>query len=197
MNKEDVIKIIKEEIGEFDFLGNEEYLEEQERVDLLQNEEFQKQFIVDSITNFNEKIKNTDVFEANLGEPDYDEDYDNIMFEYGVTLDYNYVGTDVRLSLFFETKDLTVSWDTESDRGDYYTEPYSRTTFKDVEWGAIDVQLMTPDGDQIPFIAFDKAGVKTQELFVRAYTEEIIRDKLDAAHWEVGKKPQFQSINMQ
>lgn len=197
MNKGDVIKIIKEEIGEFDFLDNEEYLKEQENVDLLQNEEFQKQFIIDSITNFKEKIKNTDVFEANLGEPNYEEDYDNIVFQYGVTLDYNYVGTDLRFSLFFETNDLTVSWNTDKDSGDYYNEPYTKTTFKNVEWGAIVVQLMTEGGDPIPFTAFDNAGTKTQELFVRAYTEDVVRDKLDAAYWEVEKKPQFQSINMQ
>ena len=197
MNKGDIIKIIKEEIGGFDFLGNEEYLDEQENVDLLQNEEFQKQFIIDSITNFNEKIKNTDVFEANLGEPNYEEDYDNIVFEYGVTLDYNYVGNEVRFSLFFETNDLTVSWNTERDQGDYHNEPYTRTTFNSVEWGVIDVQLMTEDGDPIPFTAFDKAGAKTQELFVRAYTENVIKDKLDAAYWDVDKKPQYQSFNSQ
>ena len=56
---------------------------------------------------------------------------------------------------------------------------------------------MTEDGDPIPFTTFDKAGAKTQELFVRAYTEDVIRDKLDATYWDVGKKPQFQSINLQ
>jgi hypothetical protein len=42
-------RIINEEISEFDFLGNEQYLKEQEVVDLLKNEDFQKQFICDSL----------------------------------------------------------------------------------------------------------------------------------------------------
>ena len=57
MKKRDFIRIINEEISEFDFLGNEQYLKEQEIVDLLKNEDFQKQFICDSLLSINDYKK--------------------------------------------------------------------------------------------------------------------------------------------
>ena len=66
MIDKNIIRIINEEASNFDFLGNEDYLKEREILDLLQNEEFQKQFICDSLLERKNKIK-TDVFESKLG----------------------------------------------------------------------------------------------------------------------------------
>ena len=54
--KQKHIQIINEVIAEFDFLGNDKYLKEQDNVSLLNNEDFQKQFICDVLTN-SKKIK--------------------------------------------------------------------------------------------------------------------------------------------
>src|ERR1035437_5253077 len=57
MVEKDIIKIINEEASNFDFLGNDDNMKEQEIIDLLQNEEFQKQFICDSLLERKNKIK--------------------------------------------------------------------------------------------------------------------------------------------
>ena len=46
MFKKDFIRIINEEISEFDFLNNQQYQKDREYVDLLNNEDLQKQFDV-------------------------------------------------------------------------------------------------------------------------------------------------------
>ena len=57
MKHKNFIKIINEEISEFDYLNNEQYLAEQEDIKRLQEEFFQKQFIMDSITRMRDKIE--------------------------------------------------------------------------------------------------------------------------------------------
>ena len=53
MINNDIIRIITEEISEFDFLGNDKYQKENESIDLLKNEEFQKRFICDALLSKN------------------------------------------------------------------------------------------------------------------------------------------------
>ena len=55
--KNDFVEIINEEIKNFDFLGNDEFLKEQEVTDLLINEDLQKQFICDSLLGRKDKVR--------------------------------------------------------------------------------------------------------------------------------------------
>ena len=66
MDNKDFVKIIKEEISNFDFLGNDEFLKEQEVNDLLQNEDLQKQFICDSLLNQNGKVKIGEIGDSHI-----------------------------------------------------------------------------------------------------------------------------------
>ena len=61
MKNKQLIKIINEEISGFDFLGNEEYLKEEEDINILKNEDFQKQFICDLLLKRKEKVKTLQV----------------------------------------------------------------------------------------------------------------------------------------
>ncbi|MFO8052823.1 MAG: hypothetical protein R6U54_02535 [Candidatus Omnitrophota bacterium] len=86
MKKKDFIRIINEEITDFDFLSNELYLKEQENIELLKNPQFQKQFIVDSITKMRDKIK-FDEFSAQISnDPDLyiDQHHDDMNLEVNV-----------------------------------------------------------------------------------------------------------------
>ena len=56
MEKKDFIRVINEEISKFDFLSNDAYLKEEELFEMLGTEQFQKQFIIDAITKFKDKI---------------------------------------------------------------------------------------------------------------------------------------------
>jgi hypothetical protein len=203
MNKVSVIKIIKEEIGGFDFLGNEEYLKEQENVDLLQNEEFQKQFIIDSITNFKEKIDIIEVETQYLQEPDYSrtedgQGSDSINLEYFITVKYNYMGNEVTFKLSFYADNLTISWSSWSSSGDgQFIAPEGETDLTDIDWGDITPILRSMDDDDIDFTAFDKAGGKTQELFVRSYMDGVVTSELNMDSDKRNKPEPYSTINVE
>ena len=65
-----------------------------------------------------------------------------------------------------------------------------------VEWGDIIPALRTIDGEDVEFTAFEKAGGKTQELFIRAYVQDIIAQELNA-ELRIEKPPQYSSFNLQ
>ena len=56
MISKDIIRTINEEISNFDYLNNDKQVSEDEKAQLLASEDFQKQFVIDSISNRN-KIK--------------------------------------------------------------------------------------------------------------------------------------------
>jgi len=204
MNKVNVIKIIKEEIGGFDFLGNEEYLDEQENVDLLQNEEFQKQFIIDSITNFKEKVEILDIETQYLQEPDYSktdngQGSDTVNLEYFITVKYNYMGKEVSFKLYFFANNLTISWSSWSNSGDYanFIAPEGETDLTDIDWGNVEIQLNSMEDDDIDFTAFDKAGGKTQELFIRSYIDGVITSELNMDTDKRNKPEAYSTFNVE
>lgn len=206
MKKSDFIKIINEEISDFSFLGIDDMLKEQEEVELLQDEEFQKQFIIDSITNFKSKIKIIETETAYIQEPDYnkgddDSGSDIVSLEYYIKIEYSYNENPISFALDF-VGDVNLSWDGWHDSGNWggtmgdAIEPSGELWIDYVEWGDIEPKLRTLEGDEIEFFAFNKAGGKTQELFIRAYVENIIKVELDA-ELKIEKPPQYTSYNLQ
>jgi hypothetical protein len=134
MRKKDFLRIINEEIAAFDFLGNEQHQQDEQLVGLLEDENFQKQFIIDSITNMRDKIQISNGNSEILTDPDED--------------------TETTASDF----DLQYDYDTEK-------EPLKFNLGFDVD----DVEMYSPQGDKIKFIAFQKAPDKIKELFVNSY----------------------------
>lgn len=206
MKKSDFRKIINEEISDFSFLGIDDMLEEQEEVELLQDEEFQKQFIIDSITNFKGKIKIIETETAYIQEPDYNrgDDYsgsDDVSLEYLIKIEYLYNENPINFAIDF-TGEVNLSWDGWHDPGKWggtmgdAIEPSGELWIDYIEWGDIKPNLRTIDDDDIEFTAFENAGDKTQELFIRAYTENIIASELDA-DLRIEKPPQYSSFNLQ
>ena len=183
MIRKDIIKIINEEVSKFDFLGNEDYLKEQEVTDLLMNEEFQKQFICDSLLNKN-KVKTT-VYDSRLGgnwETDNFEDADKVTLEYLLKIEYKYDQTKEPLSFelnFYGDKvDIGVSgW---QDRGrfggtpDTDIEPSGEAWFDKFDWLDIEVILNTTEGDEVKFTAFEKAPPRIKMLFIREYVQSYV-----------------------
>ena len=60
-----ILKTINEEISKFDFLGNDNYQSLMENIELIENEDFQKQFIADFLTGKSEKFNIIDSIEVN------------------------------------------------------------------------------------------------------------------------------------
>jgi hypothetical protein len=213
MKLKDIYRIINEEIVQFDFLSNESLIKETESVELLSQRNFQRSFIIDSITNMREKINLNNTPEAHITEPDYDENQDNIDFEYYIEIIYQYQIpqnnnnnpipqnednpiTPIPFNIDFSGKPLKIYMDGYSDPGDGYTQPPEGDTWMNsVNWSDIEVKLFTPDGQEIPFAELGQASEKTRELFIRAYCESILESNVNMEVKD--RKPQYSTFNQQ
>jgi hypothetical protein len=191
VDKKDFIRILNEEISRFDFLGNEKRLEEQEVVDLMSNEDFQKQFICDSLLSINDykktarnsKIK-INVVEARVG-GDWEDDFDDashLTLDYYIDIEYKFdeIKEPVKFTLIFDSEKINIS------KGGYYTparlggtpdtdrEAEGDAYYDYLNWNDINVTMWTPDGDEIDFLAFKHAPRNIQTLFIKEYTEDYI-----------------------
>jgi hypothetical protein len=195
MKDKHLIKIINEEISNFDFLSNEEYLKEEENYDLLKNEDFQKQFICDSLIN-NVKIKQH-ITDARVGGNwENGNDADKLTIEYFVEIEYKYDPSKepAKFTVDFYSEQIGIGIHTQSDPGSYgnFIEPTFEAQYTDINWRDIDVSMHTPDGDEIDFLAFKKAPPTIQVLFIREYTEKFIAT--ETADTEELKKDNIKSI---
>ena len=180
MIKKDFIKIINEEISNFDFLGNEQYLKEEENFELLKNADFQKQFICDSLIN-NNKIKQH-ITDARIG-GDWAEgnDASKLTIEYFVDIEYLYDPSKepAKFTITFDSENVGIGIYASHDPGSYgnFIEPSDVAEYTNIEWRDIDVSMSTSNGDEIDFIAFKKAPPKIQTLFIREFTETFIHNE--------------------
>lgn len=174
MKNKEIIRIINEEISNFDFLGNEGYLKEQESLDLLQNEDFQKQFICDSLISSN-KIK-TNVIESNIG-GDW-EKLDNaskLILDYFISVEYKYdINKEAAVFDLEFTGNISINVGSHFELATYTIPPSSEAWFDAFNWSDIETKLYTKDGDVINFIAFQKAPPRIQTIFIRNYVDNYI-----------------------
>jgi hypothetical protein len=186
MENRNIIRIINEEISNFDFLNNELNQKESEKIDILKNEEFQKQFICDSLLNKKDKIK-LKINDSSIG-GDYEEDFEDasrISLRYDLTVEYTYdqAKEPAVFDLIFYSDNIEIIKDGWYDRGrlggtpDTDIEPSGDAWFSYINWYDIEVNMYTVDGDEIPFIAFQKAPSKIQMLFIRDYTANLIKSE--------------------
>lgn len=179
----ELVKIINEEISNFDFLGNDELLKEQETTDLLINEDLQKQFICDSLLNRNDKVKIVKIVESYITgnwDESTTEEANRLSLSYSLDMKYIYdaVKEPLDFNLTFTTDKIDISVDGWQDSGDGYTTPPEGDSWYDgFDWNDIDVNIYTMDGDTINFIAFEKAPPKIQTLFIREFTQNFIENE--------------------
>jgi len=178
MQKKDFIRIINEEISDFDFLNNDKYQKEKESVDILNNEDFQKQFICDSLLNKQNKIK-IDVTESTIG-GDWEnspEDTSTLTIRYFLNIEYSYdqEKEPIVFDLDFYSDNISIGKE-ESDNisTDSYTQQTNDEWFNSFDWGDINVTLNTTNGDEIDFKAFRIAPNKIKVLFIREYIADYI-----------------------
>jgi hypothetical protein len=165
-----IIKTINEEISNYDFLGNEMHEMSIENIRLLENEDFQKQFIIDFLTGKSEKYQIVDSIEVKLtGEwenveyhgVDYDE-RSQLGVECNADLEYTYdiSKEPIRFSLSFESDSISI-------------------TNEGVNWDDVNVTLYSNEGDEIKFIALEKAPDKIRELFIREFINDAFKEEND------------------
>jgi len=197
MSNKNIIKIINEVISEFDFLGNDKNNKEQEIIDLLKNEELQKQFICDSLLNKKDRIKILNISDSTIG-GNWDEvNTDNattITIKYDLKIQYTYDINKEPLifNLYFDSDGITIDVTSWHDSGDYNRPPEGESWIDKFNWDDIEVTLFTIEGDDIPFIAFQKAPPRIQTLFIRNYIENFIGNEtgMDIRTGEMNDKVQ-------
>lgn len=188
MNKRYFIKIISEEINNFDFLGNNEFLKEQETTDLLQNEDLQKQFICDSLLSKQDKVKIAKIADSyitgNWDELNKD-DADSVTLEYSLDMEYQYdiEKEPLKFNLSFQSDRIDISVSGWYDTGKWSgtmpdsVESSGESWYDVFDWSDIDVKLYTMNGDEIKFLAFENAPPKIQTLFIREFVQNFIENE--------------------
>lgn len=180
MKKNDFIKIINEEISNFDFLSNDEFLEEQEITDLLQNIDLQKQFICDSLLDKTNKVKIKEITDSsiigNWNETSI-ENANGISLRYYIDIEYKYDinKESIIFTLNFDADKIDIGVNGWYNPGNSINiEPEGETWYDVFDWDDIIVSMYTINGDDIEFTAFEKAPPKIQILFMRHYLEGFI-----------------------
>lgn len=183
MNNKTIIDLIKEELEQFDFLSNQERLKEQKDSHILANEDFQKQFIKDSLIPDSNKIKYlgaSDVYLSSEWESELNtEDVDKITLTYNPTFEYTYDSQKppIKLQLYFDGNSVPVQLEGKTDVGDRITPGSAESWFDFIDWNAIDVDLLDEDGNDYEFTAFKKAPRNLQAMFIKEYVGDFIKDK--------------------
>ena len=174
MKNKSLIRIINEEISGFDFLGNEKYVKEEEDINLLKNEDFQKQFICDLLLKRKEKVKTIQVVQSDFGGNWERNGY--LTIDYIVEFAYTYDANKqpAKFGIQLKGDHITYSEDGRQSPGDQWTPGVDETWFDQIAWDYIDVGMFMIDerDDDIEFLAFEHAPKRIQHLFIR----EIIGD---------------------
>ena len=188
MNNKDFIKIINEEIKKFDFLSNDEFLKEQESNELLLDADLQKQFICDALLNKNDKVKIIKIEDSRIGgnwDESHFENADSVSLDYNLNMSYQYdsLKEPLLFNLTFQADSINISVDGWQDGGNWggtmgdAIEPSGDAWYNSFDWSDISVNLWTTDGQEIKFIAFEKAPPRIKTLFIRHYTQNFIESK--------------------
>lgn len=191
MNMNDIQKIIKEEISAgFDFLNSGNQLKEDNFFNILESNEFQKQFIIDSILNKRDTIK---LFNSSASIVDDPERNERMNIEYITDVEYKYksLSTPIKLNISFYGNDINYSIGGKSSPGDYNIPEHNINWYEHIDWLSIEVNLNSLDNREIRFNEFNKAPEKIKQLFIRSYVEPIIEQKTDIGDVRE-KKPQYQ-----
>jgi hypothetical protein len=151
---------------------------EQETIELLKNEDLQKRFICDSLLERNDKIKILNNETASL-DGNWEDDPENanmLSIQYDLKLQYTYDSSKEPLvfNLFFYGDNVSISTADRFEKGDYYSPSEGESWFRNIEWDDINVELATEEGDEIRFIAFEKAPYNIKRIFIREFVENFI-----------------------
>jgi len=163
MNNKDIIKIINEVYTEFDFLNNDKIQKNVEIKGLLQEEMFQKQFIVDSISYMGSKINiiNTDFTYKFINDT-------NIELSYSATIEYKYNDDNLKFNIFIGDMNLYEIVMNKKQLLKENIEQYN------INWKNLPVKLYTLDLESINFKAYKNESPEIKEEFVKAYIEDLV-----------------------
>ena len=182
MKSKQVIKIINEVISEFDFLGNEQYTKEEENINILKNEDFQKQFICDLLLKRKEKIKTLQVVQSDFGGEWEKNGY--LTIDYIIELAYTYDSSKepAKFGLQLKGDKIGYSEDSDYEPGKWMgtmpdsTPPSGGDWFNQINWDDINVNMFMigERDDDVEFLAFEHAPQRIQHLFLKDMLGDFI-----------------------
>jgi hypothetical protein len=174
-----ILNIIKEEIENFDFLGIEKLKEDENIVNILNDKNFQTQFVNDVLTNIDDKnkFKKSDVLYKHISNDTNDFiDEAPLSIDFNFELIYNYNNQDIPLTIFFDGENIY--YDMNVDR-EYQTHDLPGSldlSFNDIDWNGIKTNIYDSNGDEIEMNWLKKS--KYYGNFVKAFVEPLLNSKI-------------------
>jgi hypothetical protein len=144
MAKKQIIRLINEEISNFDFLGLDEIKQEDSIESVLKSRDFQVRFVNDVLRNFNDGtiFKDKEEIEQSSNVEDLQPDgYEKLNVTYIIDFKYNYQGKDMPLSIIIEGNNVWYDLQVTNDPGDWYTPPSGEASL-DIDWNDFGVKIM-------------------------------------------------------
>lgn len=162
-----ILDLIKEEVSKFDYLNNDKRIEETENLELLNNDEFQKKFIIDSIEK-NSKVKK---YSTN-------DDLNSMLRKYGDIQD-NLIDAEISIGyeyLYDSTKDpITFNIDFNANKVPISDgELNNEEDINKINWNQFNVVFTSINGDIINFKMFNQASDKIKGLFIKTNIKDIL-----------------------
>ncbi len=158
-----ILNIINEEIDSFDFLGHNSSEKESETTKPLHDEDFQKQFIIDSLEG--DKKISLDSVKVKLTGDWEDGESDDLTVEYITNVSYKIDDKKtVKFKLKFEGEDIKYKANNPDDRW-----------FNNIDLKNIDVDYYDSTGKKIKFDAFINAPNNIKYLFVKKYVGDLFK----------------------
>jgi len=174
--KKNIVKIIKEEIDNFNFLNSDDYQQHNEYLSLLKNIDFQK-FFIESVLRQPNNVEKKDEYLTDVtgSWDDSENETGNISFEYETDVVYKQSQNTepVEFNIQVNADNVNLYVNVNSDKGDYHTAPHSEGWLSDINWYDMNVLLLSNDGDEINFEEYQKLSSGDQEKFIRFFIEDF------------------------
>jgi hypothetical protein len=178
MEKKHIIRLINEEIGDYDFIGLDKMNEEDSNNMLLNGKEFQTQFVFDVVNNFKNTIKLADVNASSSNDEDLfkngSETGDAFNLEYDVDIIYNYLGKSIPLTLVFEGHNIQYGMGGYYNAGNYDMQPEGDAYFTYINWSDINLTVYDGDGGEVK-MKWIRGNKPLYDTFIKKFTEDIIK----------------------
>ena len=159
-----ILKLINEVYNEFDFLNNDEMIEENKIKSLLNEKFFQKQFIVDSISYIDEKIEVNDI------DFTMKENENEVLIGYSCDIEYEF--NNEKLNFILNIGKLSL-FETEvyKNKKNLLLENINE---RFIDWNNLPVKMITKNGDIIELEELYNEPKEIRIEFFKSYMGEFL-----------------------
>lgn len=178
MEKVNIIKIIKEEVGGYNYIGLDEINDQEYDSQLLKSKDFQTQFVHDVVNNFKNTIKLGDVNTLRTNEEDLFQDGldtdTKLNIEYDVNIIYNYLGKNMSFNIIFVGNNINYGTGGYYDKGTPREIPASGEAYYTYfDWDDINFEIYNENSGEIKF-DWLRTNPKLYATFVKKFVEDVL-----------------------